>query len=38
LSGILEQRAAEVRRAFASFELVTCVAEGEWTALVLRGA
>jgi ribosomal protein L11 methyltransferase len=38
LSGILEQRAAEVRRAFASFELATSVAEGEWTALVLRGA
>jgi ribosomal protein L11 methyltransferase len=38
LSGILEQRAAEVRRAFAHFDLANSPVSGEWTALVLRGA
>ena len=38
LSGILEERAAEVRRAFASFDRATSLVQGEWTALVLRGA
>jgi len=38
LSGILQERAAEVRRAFASFELAASPAQGEWAALVLRAA
>ena len=38
LSGILEERAAEVRRAFARFDVATSLAQGEWTALVLKGA
>ncbi|HMI84055.1 MAG TPA: 50S ribosomal protein L11 methyltransferase [Polyangiaceae bacterium] len=36
LSGILQERAAEVRRAFASFDLAASPAQGEWSALVLR--
>jgi ribosomal protein L11 methyltransferase len=37
LSGILAERAAEVRRAFARFDVANSPASGEWTALVLRG-
>lgn len=36
LSGILEERAAEVRRAFARFDLAASPSQGEWAALVLR--
>jgi ribosomal protein L11 methyltransferase len=38
LSGILAERTAEVRRAFARFDLVNSLTSGEWTALVLRAA
>jgi ribosomal protein L11 methyltransferase len=36
VSGILQERAAEVRRAFARFELVASPSQGEWAALVLK--
>jgi ribosomal protein L11 methyltransferase len=36
LSGILIERAADVRRAFATFDLASSPSEGEWAALVLR--
>ena len=37
LSGILNERAADVRAAFAHLHLASSSAEGEWTALVFRG-
>jgi ribosomal protein L11 methyltransferase len=36
LSGILQERAAEVRGAFASFALEASPSQGEWAALVLK--
>jgi ribosomal protein L11 methyltransferase len=36
LSGILQERADEVRRAFASLELEASPTQGEWAALVFR--
>ena len=38
LSGILQERAAEVRRAFGGFDLAASPTLGEWAALVLRAA
>ena len=38
LSGILAERAPEVKEAFARLPLLSSPAEGEWTALVLTGA
>ncbi|HMJ56713.1 MAG TPA: 50S ribosomal protein L11 methyltransferase [Polyangiaceae bacterium] len=36
LSGILQVRALEVRRAFAAFDSVAAPSQGEWAALLLR--
>jgi ribosomal protein L11 methyltransferase len=36
LSGILQERAAQVRQAFAGFDLASSPSQGEWAALVLR--